>query len=177
MEDFTIGKLLGLSTKVVDVRAEFWSYGGSRKCRIGSPDGDLIDSVQSHVQSVFDHPELEGQKPLVVPQLGITKADKIDSSDIAEVEVAVADTNEEALSVLRLTSSARPQVMILTPIALEDDANLFDATENETDPSKSRSGNLALRIATNSNLALSLLPLYKSKPNFSKCKMLGRHWF
>ncbi|CAN1310823.1 hypothetical protein LINPERPRIM_LOCUS28216, partial [Linum perenne] len=31
-----------------------------------SPDGDLIDCVPSHLQPAFDHPQLEGQKPLVL---------------------------------------------------------------------------------------------------------------
>ncbi|XP_015074781.1 uncharacterized protein LOC107018735 [Solanum pennellii] len=31
---------------------------------IKSPDGDLIDCVLSHQQPAFDHPQLEGQKPL-----------------------------------------------------------------------------------------------------------------
>lgn len=30
-----------------------------------SPDGDIIDCVQSHLQPAFEHPELRGQKPLV----------------------------------------------------------------------------------------------------------------
>lgn len=30
-----------------------------------SPDGDLIDCVESHLQPAFDHPELKGKKPLV----------------------------------------------------------------------------------------------------------------
>lgn len=31
-----------------------------------SPDGDVIDCVLSHLQPAFDHPELKGQKPLVI---------------------------------------------------------------------------------------------------------------
>ena len=31
-----------------------------------SPDGDEINCVQSHLQPAFDHPELKGQKPLVM---------------------------------------------------------------------------------------------------------------
>ena len=31
-----------------------------------SPDGDVIDCVLSHLQPAFDHPQLEGQKPLVL---------------------------------------------------------------------------------------------------------------
>ncbi|GMJ06670.1 LORD OF THE RINGS 1 [Hibiscus trionum] len=34
---------------------------------IQSPDGDVIDCVQSHLQPAFDHPELRGQKPLDPP--------------------------------------------------------------------------------------------------------------
>ncbi|KAK6148335.1 hypothetical protein DH2020_019247 [Rehmannia glutinosa] len=33
-----------------------------------SPDGDIIDCVQSHLQPAFDHPQLKGQKPLEVPE-------------------------------------------------------------------------------------------------------------
>ncbi|KAF8408277.1 hypothetical protein HHK36_007426 [Tetracentron sinense] len=33
-----------------------------------SPDGDLIDCVVSHQQPAFDHPELQGQKPLDPPE-------------------------------------------------------------------------------------------------------------
>nr|GMC48277.1 uncharacterized protein LOC109149638 [Ipomoea batatas]GMC54424.1 uncharacterized protein LOC109149638 [Ipomoea batatas] len=33
-----------------------------------SPDGDLIDCVQSHLQPAFDHPELRGKKPLEPPE-------------------------------------------------------------------------------------------------------------
>ncbi|PSR89566.1 hypothetical protein CEY00_Acc29769 [Actinidia chinensis var. chinensis] len=35
---------------------------------IQSPDGDVIDCVLSHLQPAFDHPQLEGQKPLVPPE-------------------------------------------------------------------------------------------------------------
>ncbi|KAK6148338.1 hypothetical protein DH2020_019250 [Rehmannia glutinosa] len=35
---------------------------------IQSPDGDIIDCVQSHLQPAFDHPQLKGQKPLEVPE-------------------------------------------------------------------------------------------------------------
>lgn len=35
---------------------------------IQSPDGDLIDCVQSHKQVAFDHPQLKGQKPLDPPE-------------------------------------------------------------------------------------------------------------
>ncbi|XP_019153068.1 PREDICTED: uncharacterized protein LOC109149638 [Ipomoea nil] len=35
---------------------------------IQSPDGDLIDCVQSHLQPAFDHPELRGKKPLEPPE-------------------------------------------------------------------------------------------------------------
>ncbi|CAN1310827.1 hypothetical protein LINPERPRIM_LOCUS28216 [Linum perenne] len=35
---------------------------------IQSPDGDLIDCVPSHLQPAFDHPQLEGQKPLDPPE-------------------------------------------------------------------------------------------------------------
>ncbi|CAI9787323.1 unnamed protein product [Fraxinus pennsylvanica] len=35
---------------------------------IQSPDGDLIDCVQSHLQPAFDHPMLKGQKPLEPPE-------------------------------------------------------------------------------------------------------------
>lgn len=31
-----------------------------------SPDGDVIDCVLSHLQPAFDHPQLKGQKPLVL---------------------------------------------------------------------------------------------------------------
>jgi len=31
-----------------------------------SPDGDLIDCVLSHQQPAFDHPQLKGQRPLVI---------------------------------------------------------------------------------------------------------------
>ena len=31
-----------------------------------SPDGDVMDCVPSHLQPAFDHPELKGQRPLVV---------------------------------------------------------------------------------------------------------------
>ncbi|CAO2819042.1 unnamed protein product [Amaranthus hypochondriacus] len=34
---------------------------------IKSPDGDLINCVQIHLQPAFDHPELKGQKPLDPP--------------------------------------------------------------------------------------------------------------
>ncbi|OMO67550.1 hypothetical protein COLO4_30108 [Corchorus olitorius] len=33
-----------------------------------SPDGDIIDCVQSHLQPAFDHPKLRGQKPLDPPE-------------------------------------------------------------------------------------------------------------
>ncbi|KAK6924824.1 Neprosin activation peptide [Dillenia turbinata] len=33
-----------------------------------SPDGDLIDCVLSHLQPAFDHPQLQGQKPLEPPE-------------------------------------------------------------------------------------------------------------
>ncbi|KAL4346601.1 hypothetical protein GQ457_17G026880 [Hibiscus cannabinus] len=33
----------------------------------GSPDGDVIDCVPSHLQPAFDHPELRGQKPFDPP--------------------------------------------------------------------------------------------------------------
>ncbi|KAL0341454.1 UNVERIFIED_CONTAM: hypothetical protein Scaly_1808000 [Sesamum calycinum] len=35
---------------------------------IQSPDGDIIDCVQSHLQPAFDHPQLKGQKPLEPPE-------------------------------------------------------------------------------------------------------------
>ncbi|KAM7251070.1 hypothetical protein ACFE04_022953 [Oxalis oulophora] len=35
---------------------------------IQSPDGDIIDCVLSHQQPAFDHPELQGQKPLDPPE-------------------------------------------------------------------------------------------------------------
>ncbi|CAN4124208.1 unnamed protein product [Withania somnifera] len=35
---------------------------------IQSPDGDIIDCVISHQQPAFDHPQLEGQKPLEPPE-------------------------------------------------------------------------------------------------------------
>ncbi|XP_031106876.1 uncharacterized protein LOC116011451 [Ipomoea triloba] len=35
---------------------------------IQSPDGDLIDCVQSHLQPAFDHPQLKGKKPLEAPE-------------------------------------------------------------------------------------------------------------
>ncbi|CAL5421303.1 unnamed protein product [Camellia sinensis] len=35
---------------------------------IQSPDGDLIDCVESHLQPSFDHPQLKGQKPLDPPE-------------------------------------------------------------------------------------------------------------
>ncbi|XP_052184153.1 uncharacterized protein LOC127796181 [Diospyros lotus] len=35
---------------------------------IQSPDGDLIDCVESHLQPAFDHPQLKGQKPLDPPE-------------------------------------------------------------------------------------------------------------
>ncbi|XP_059643613.1 protein neprosin-like [Cornus florida] len=35
---------------------------------IQSPDGDLIDCVQPHLQPAFDHPQLKGQKPLEPPE-------------------------------------------------------------------------------------------------------------
>ncbi|XP_021889046.1 uncharacterized protein LOC110808029 [Carica papaya] len=35
---------------------------------IQSPDGDIIDCVQSHLQPAFEHPELRGQKPLDPPE-------------------------------------------------------------------------------------------------------------
>uniref|UniRef100_A0A2N9IQW3 Neprosin PEP catalytic domain-containing protein n=1 Tax=Fagus sylvatica TaxID=28930 RepID=A0A2N9IQW3_FAGSY len=34
---------------------------------VGSPDGDIIDCVMSHLQPAFDHPQLKGQKPLDPP--------------------------------------------------------------------------------------------------------------
>jgi hypothetical protein len=33
---------------------------------IHSPDGDVIECVPSHLQPAFDHPQLQGQKPLVM---------------------------------------------------------------------------------------------------------------
>ncbi|CAH2070530.1 unnamed protein product [Thlaspi arvense] len=35
---------------------------------IHSPDGDVIECVLSHIQPAFDHPQLRGQKPLVLPE-------------------------------------------------------------------------------------------------------------
>ncbi|XP_074316248.1 protein neprosin-like [Silene latifolia] len=35
---------------------------------IQSPDGDVLDCVQSHLQPAFDHPELKGHKPLEPPE-------------------------------------------------------------------------------------------------------------
>ncbi|KAL0318540.1 UNVERIFIED_CONTAM: hypothetical protein Sangu_2010200 [Sesamum angustifolium] len=35
---------------------------------IQSPDGDIIDCVQSHLQPAFDHPQLKGRKPLEPPE-------------------------------------------------------------------------------------------------------------
>ncbi|GFZ17441.1 carboxyl-terminal peptidase, putative [Actinidia rufa] len=40
----------------------------SLQIQILSPDGDVIDCVLSHLQPAFDHPQLEGQKPLVPPE-------------------------------------------------------------------------------------------------------------
>jgi hypothetical protein len=37
-----------------------------------SPVGDLIDCVLSHQQPAFDHPQLKGQKPLVLEFYRIT---------------------------------------------------------------------------------------------------------
>lgn len=31
-----------------------------------SPDGDIIDCVETHLQPAFDHPKLKGQRPLVI---------------------------------------------------------------------------------------------------------------
>ncbi|KAH9624563.1 hypothetical protein KSS87_000717, partial [Heliosperma pusillum] len=33
-----------------------------------SPDGDVLDCVQSHLQPAFDHPKLKGHKPLDPPE-------------------------------------------------------------------------------------------------------------
>ncbi|XP_019182031.1 PREDICTED: uncharacterized protein LOC109177177 [Ipomoea nil] len=35
---------------------------------IQSPDGDLIDCVESHLQPAFDHPQLKGNNPLEAPE-------------------------------------------------------------------------------------------------------------
>ena len=42
-----------------------------------SPDGDVIDCVPSHLQPAFDHPELKGQKPLVISKFSFSFSIKI----------------------------------------------------------------------------------------------------
>lgn len=37
--------------------------------KLQSPDGDVIECVLSHLQPAFDHPQLRGQKPLVMDLL------------------------------------------------------------------------------------------------------------
>lgn len=37
--------------------------------KLQSPDGDVIECVLSHLQPAFDHPQLRGQKPLVMKLL------------------------------------------------------------------------------------------------------------
>jgi len=42
-----------------------------------SPDGDVIDCVPSHLQPAFDHPDLKGQKPLVISKFSFPFSIKI----------------------------------------------------------------------------------------------------
>lgn len=50
--------------KLRRIRAQLRNINKPSLKSIQSPDGDIIDCVESHLQPAFDHPELKGQKPL-----------------------------------------------------------------------------------------------------------------
>ncbi|KAL7105936.1 hypothetical protein ACP275_07G078700 [Erythranthe tilingii] len=60
---------------------------------IQSPDGDIIDCIESHLQPAFDHPLLKGQKPLEPPERPKGQDSSVDS-EIPETSQSWRDGGE-----------------------------------------------------------------------------------
>ncbi|XP_010441633.1 PREDICTED: uncharacterized protein LOC104724779 [Camelina sativa] len=52
---------------------------------IHSPDGDVIECVLSHLQPAFDHPQLQGQKPLDSPDLSTRRNETTDEESFNQL--------------------------------------------------------------------------------------------